>query len=208
MCKIKKGIAVFRLISVCFLLLLSACSSMPTGYTGKDVGYLVVGMGKSESAPYQAIGIFYEEASKPGILHEIRSPPEFMWSKYGGPSPDYSDAFESGAVYIHQMKPGRYHLYQVWVTSNGGVHWYGKTSFKYNFTIEAGKTIYLGNFRAKVNPNEDLTRKYKYEPIFIVSDRRKTEMEIAKKKKPAIDLNNVIYQVPTIGNLPEYFVIE
>lgn len=47
-----------------------------------------------------------------------------------------------------------------------------------------------------------------YEPVYIVSDRRQTELEIAKKKKPAIDLENIIYKVPTTGDLPEYFVIE
>jgi len=202
---------VLRLISICFLLFLSSCSSMPTGYTGKDVGYFVVGLGKAESSPYQSYGIMFEEASKPAVVSELdqlSNPPHLMWSMLYGPSPDFKDAFESGAVYILQLKPGKYHLYQIWVTSRGGVTWSGKKSFLYNFEIEAGKTTYLGNFKAKINTKEDKAREYKYEPVYIVSDRRQTELEIAKKKKPAIDLENVIYKVPTTGDLPEYFVIE
>lgn len=97
-----------------------------------------------------------------------------------GDSPEFSDG-EAGVVKVMKFAPGTYEFYSV--TFGNHLHqWTSDAHFSLPFTIEAGKTTYLGDFAAvPVLEDDELEGAY-----FVVTDKHERDIAIAKRKDPAL----------------------
>lgn len=189
-----------RLVVLVLALAAVGCTSMPTGYTGKDVGYIVAGLGAAKSARYHIYSIFIEDGTE--VVDPYMSAHALTYNIRYGPKADYEDEYEEGAVYILPVKPGKYHIENVFF-SMGNATWTPKKLISIPFTVESGRVTYLGNFKGKRTTEPSL---FAFTPEFALSDRRITDLAIAKKKKPDLDMSKVNFAIPKRIMLPTYIV--
>jgi hypothetical protein len=186
---------------------LAGCGSVDPAYTGKDAGTLVFGVGFETNNPYLDFQLQYRELqpSSPlaGTIRAKRSsldasPPE----EFGRSDP------ERGQVVIQHLKPGRYEIYgyrmswpcrgfdvNICVESNE-LHASGETgtvSFSLPFTIEPGKTVYIGDYR--ISSFTDIL--WAPNPVIYVTDKSARDLEIARKRDRT--LGEIRVAVPDAG---------
>jgi len=189
-----------RLAALLLAAAVVGCTSMPTGYIGKDAGYIVAGLGAAKSAHYHVYAIFIENGTE--VVDPYMPAQDMTYDVRYGPKADYEDEYEEGAVYILPVKPGKYHIENVFF-SVGMATWKPKKLISIPFTVEPGRVTYLGNFKGKRTTEPSLLS---FTPEFALSDRRITDLAIAKKKKPELDITNVNYAIPNNIMLPPYIV--
>jgi hypothetical protein len=112
-------------------------------YHGRDAGWLVLSVSSNKDANADPITLFYDQTgdgSDHGSLQFSR--PDWTDLSFG--SADFHTGDEVGDVIVRSLHPGTYQL-DSFLTRMGGQN-FGDT-FHIPFTILAGQTTYLGNFR-------------------------------------------------------------
>jgi len=174
-------------------------------YSGSDAGYLVMSISQDK------VGFFDREAVV--ILH-FRKLDRLVtgFVNYGNhrvldfaPSTlDFEDASEQGIVIVRALPPGDYEFFDfsgdkevpTYPTIDPNPSYF-RARYSLPFTIKAGETAYLGNFRLVVKPggNKLLGPPFAAGYYLGLSDRSSRDLAIAHdKKRPA--MGRVIVTVP------------
>lgn len=199
------------------LLLLSACATpppvVPTDYKGQDAGYVVVGVGAANGTLNEGYSFRVRPADGTVVEPKSWGSARFVYYQsnlFRSRAPDYKNASEAGVVIVSTMPPGKYEVFNFDVFFNGypvSSNYSSRTAFSNPFTVEPGKTVYLGNYQANALKGENLLGiAVAAGAVFVVEDRLDTDMALAKKQTqglPAATVN-AVPSVQAINN--PYFI--
>jgi hypothetical protein len=204
------GIAMMKRLLLCAPVLLAGCAiGLPTDYQGPDAGHAVIGIGATTDTHYNSYSLLFRRIDSPaprGSLHDTG------WLSYyesmiSLQKRDYDDAQEAGVVVTADLPPGRYELFDFSAFNHGGVDTYYRSPWPFSipFTIEPGKTVYLGNYQA----NGPHSRNVQGLPLhadltFVVEDRQARDMAVARAHPGGASLPSSVEDatpvVASIGN--------
>jgi hypothetical protein len=160
-------------------------------------GKVILGFGAGPDASFQACQLQFhsEDGHHADFIQYTQSSPFF------GTHRDFDDASENGAVKILTLPAGNWTIYDVMVATFPTAITSLKT-FAIPFTVKAGETVYIGDYRAHGMAWQD--------PdgigglAFDVSDQSARDIPIAKRKDK--EIGDVTVAIPDIAaaNVP-YF---
>ncbi|BAN50382.1 hypothetical protein [Metapseudomonas resinovorans] len=173
------------------LLVLAGCKSL-TGlnleddYRGDDVGHVVIGLGGTAGAQYYSVALYYKRsmfnAGKLDELSRFVYPPLFeLVSK-----PDYVTEQEEGRVLTAKLAPGEYEFVNFHATIYNQVVYSAGAPFSIPFTVRAGETTYLGNYRAVASEGQGPMGGVKGTPLFLLQDEAERDLALARKREPGL----------------------
>jgi hypothetical protein len=205
------------LVACASLLLLAACATpppvVPTDYKGQDAGHVVIGVGAANGTLNE--GYSFRVRSADGAFVEPKSwgNARFVYYQsnlFRSRTPDYKNASEAGVVIVSTMPPGKYEIFNFDVFFNGypvSSNYSSRTAFSIPFTVEAGKTVYLGNYQANALKGENLLGiTVAAGAVFVVEDRLETDMVLAKKQAQELP-EATVNAVPSVQKINNpYFV--
>lgn len=131
------------------VLLLCACSTTTRfkGYSGPDQGYLAASLVASATTNYDKYVIFYAKKDGTGG--------DFFWYVQNSlwknlrTIRDFDNSNINGIVDVHTLPPGDYAVTFYSITDVGrNLRWEPENKFSYDFSIEKGKTTYIGEIKA------------------------------------------------------------
>lgn len=99
---------------------------------------------------------------------------------------DFDDAGENGAVKILTMPAGDWEIYTISLLDIYNITFTPKAEFSIPFTVKAGETIYLGDFKAVGGPKNYTDDYHPTGAYFVVGDRSARDIPIAQKKDAKI----------------------
>ncbi|MBV9991785.1 MAG: hypothetical protein JOZ72_10875 [Alphaproteobacteria bacterium] len=176
-------------VTLCLCLCTAAAAA-----AAEEEGTLVMAIGTT-GAQITSAQLLYKRsgASIPILLPYLGYSTEGLF----GDRPEFSDG-ESGVVRIKKFPPGTYEFYFL----NFGNHlhtWSADRHFSLPFTIEAGKTTYLGDFAAvPLVADDEAVGAY-----FLVTDKHERDIAIARRKDPA--LPPVTVAIPDVDSVHAVF---
>lgn len=197
--------AVLVLVAVLFV---TACGPIDPAYTGSDAGTLIYGAGIENSTTNLNFRLEYREVrpdgSRSGGVGSIsvkRSAMNGELPREFGPSDP-----ELGQVVIQHLKPGRYEVFNYYMSWACGYYKIcfdsndphdvteaDKNDFSLPFAIEPGKALYLGDFTAYASQNNILAPG----AVLYITDKSARDLDIARKRVPK--LGEIVVAVPDVG---------
>lgn len=96
---------------------------------------------------------------------------------------------EAGRVFVRQLPPGRYEIYDFGFRGTivvANIEWSSSTPFAIPFTINPGETTYIGNFARAPSLGTSLEPTLGAVGYFVVSDQSERDLAIARTKEPAL----------------------
>lgn len=194
-----------RFASIVFLAgLLSALGGcayqrdLPRTYKGSDTGYLVVAIAAAKTGPYYSFyALHYRRPDKSaGAQATYRREVPFGFGATTTPDFDTPDA--AGMVLVKQIEPGEYELFNFSLFENGypaQITFSAKNDFSVKFTVEPGKTTYLGRYVLHPTTGKSLIGlTVPAGGVFEIFDETENDLAIARTKNP--DIGPVSKQVP------------
>lgn len=181
------------------VLLLSGCAfvSSRTDYKGDDAGLVVLGIGASSDTRFDCYQLDYRNMDTKKPYRFIYFPLTDVYDQ----GTEYKNENEAGTVEAIYLKPGKYELYQFFMTKSflGMLTTLSREDFSIPFEIIAGETTYLGNYQAnKIVREDEFGYLVEVGGFFVVSDRMAEEIEAAKKLKPEINTKEIHNFVHTL----------
>jgi len=106
------------------------------------------------------------------------------------PETDFADDFEAANIFVWPLAPGNYEIYDfdvLYSVGNGWSTFSSKVEFSVPFTIEPGRTIYLGEFRAMdLNGRNIFGLPVPAGVKFQIFDKSARDLALAKARESAI----------------------
>jgi hypothetical protein len=185
-----------QFLSAITLLLLVGCASIervPTDYAGPDAGTVVIGIGAAAGTSYSSYAMLFRKrysvqgTESPTTIGRLTY---FQTNIFYKQQPDYQRESEAGVVLINSLPPGDYEIYNFDVFYNSMAmqrNYSSRAPLSIPFTVRSNETTYLGNYQAnRLDGRNLLGLPLPAGAVFVVSNRSKTEMEIAQAKKKGI----------------------
>jgi hypothetical protein len=162
-------------------------------YTGPDAGRLVMSLAGYRGADYDRVSLFFRcvGESKRGVLDYSCRCRDLFGLRPPKPNTDFADNFEAANVFVWPLAPGNYEIYDFDVSYavgiNGRSTFSSKAEFSIPFTIEPGRTIYLGEFRAMdLNGRNIFGLPVPAGVKFQIFDKSARDLTLAKARESAI----------------------
>ena len=165
-----------RNLAMVAVLLLLGAGSGAQAYRGADAGTLVISLGIMHGNK----GDYRLEFRKDDGTENFEI--SYIPTSILEAADDYkNDNDETGQVQIRRLKPGNYSFY-TFSAVDALVELKPHREFSVPFTIEPGKTTYIGDFAAVMMFDSTVPRA----AYFVVSDKHERDLAIARKKEAAL----------------------
>jgi opacity protein-like surface antigen len=162
-------------------------------------GKVVLGFGAGPDTSFQACQLQFQsvDGEHSDFIQYTQTSPFF------GTHRDFDDASENGAVKILTLPAGNWIIWNVMVATFPTAIT-TPSGFAIPFTVKAGETVYIGDYRAHSESWQDNGRTAVGGLSFDVSDQSARDIPIAKQKDK--DIGDVTVAIPDIAaaNVP-YF---
>jgi len=177
--------------AVLLAVVLAACMNLKM-YQGADAGYLVASLAMAHDSTYG--NVQFDFRSRDGKVASY-----LFWVNDAaviGPAADFHSADAKGGVATVRLAPGQYELYSFGVKGSD-LEYAPRAAYSIPFTIESGKTTYLGQFLTLGLPRKGLFgNEILGAPYFVVSNQQARDMVLASAKVPELAPFPVIAAVP------------
>ena len=200
-----------RLFILFVVALVSGCAAphIPTNYAGSDAGTIVVGIGAAADTSYSIYTLLVRPRAV--ATNDSTGVARLVWAQtniFSKQAPEYENESEAGVVVVATLPAGEYEVFNFEVFQNPPARIFSsKVPFSMPFTVEAGRTAYLGNFQARnVRGRNLLGMPLNAGAVFAVSDRQATEMAIAQKKSPSVTADATDF-TPNVTKLNSPFFV-
>jgi hypothetical protein len=123
---------------------------------------------------------------------------------------DVVDAKLKGKTFDLQLRPGKYEIYQVYMSSDTGTVSTGfsaREPFSVPFSVSRGETLYLGQFlhRGTWGKNR-FGMKVPADSYFLLSDESARDIPLLKRRIAGLDEGSVIRGVPRVTGSAALFI--
>ena len=198
---------IFRGLTIALAaLVLAGCANKflkPEGVTEASLtsshGILVGSFSRNPKGKTYYSQTFYFKNIKTNEIHEIKSQPEF--NIFGGKTPDDFKTEESkGGVFAFVLPAGQYifnnfRLYQA--SGSFQQNWRSKEDYSIPFDIHPNATNYIGEIKLDPATGKNFFGMTVLDGgIWIISDQWKRDVELLKRLRSEIPVNNVFSVVP------------
>jgi len=172
-------------------LVLGACMNLKM-YEGADAGYLVASLAMGTDSTYG--NVQFDFRNRDGSVDSY-----LFWVNDAavlGPVADFHSANGKGGIATVRLKPGQYEFYSFGVKSSD-LDYAPRAAYSVPFTIEGGKTTYVGEFLTLGLPRKGLFgNEISGAPYFVVSNQQARDIALASAKAPELARFPVIAAVP------------
>ena len=162
------------------------------GYKGSDAGRLIIAFGSNHGMDYAGYRLNYRAKSGCGkaFLSHLHANFNIFTALLPQKKPDIDDAAEEAEVWVVPLAPGEYEFYDFEIWSDNGIvrnRFSPREKFSVPFTIKAGTSTYLGDFRAMALSGRNIVG-FPVEggAYFMISDQSDRDLNIAKAHDPAV----------------------
>lgn len=190
--KLKAILILCGLISIC------GCAGsknfIPRDYKGDDAGYVILSLGASTETKYQSYALLIRKIDKSAETLIMYLPDNM----FGSTKKDFVDDDSHGFVSVRRFPQGEYEIYNFDIFSNLGLiqtHYKAKNDFSIPFSVETGKTIYLGEYIA-FTVAKGLFGTSTGGAVFIITDEQQRDLDFIKKNDLNISIENVSNSTP------------
>jgi hypothetical protein len=182
-----------RAVIAVFAFMLAA---MPARADDAGQGKIVLGFGAAPEMKFVSYAFFFRSAD-----HRHRDYVSYDQNGlFTADRRDFDDATENGAVKILTMPAGDWEFIMLKEMDSAETTYdYGTNDISIPFTVKAGETVYIGDFKAVLQSPRTGSDYYPIPAKFIVGDRSARDIPIAQKKNKAIGA--VTVAIPDVAAL-------
>lgn len=202
-----------RILMLFAAILLSACGSIPdvrNEYQEPNAGRVAIGIGASANTHYSSYALNFRK-----IGDKEAEPNRFVYfqhNEFSAQKKDYDNADENGVVQSFRLPPGDYEIFNFDIFMNGGSvqkNFGSRKEFSIPFNVRSNETTYLGNYQANlVMGNNFFGMSIAAGAVFVVTDREKVDIELAKKRLSNVSFGPISNATPTAKSIANPFFVE
>ena len=192
---------------------LSACGSIPdvrNEYQGTDAGRIAIGIGASANTHYSSYSLNFRK------LNDKDAEPNrfvyFQHNEFSAQKRDYENPEENGVVQSFRLPPGDYEIFNFDIFLNGGTvqkNFGSRKEFSIPFKVRANETTYLGNYQANLVMGKNFFgMSMAAGAVFVVTNREKADIELAKKRLPNVSFGPISNATPTVQSVANPFFVD
>jgi hypothetical protein len=203
---------VTRILTLLAAFLLSACGSIPdvrNEYQGPDAGRVAIDIGASANTHYSSYSLNFRK-----VGDKDAEPNRFVYfqhNEFSAQKKDYDNSEENGVVQSFRLPPGEYEIFNFDIFLNGGTvqkNFGSRKEFSIPFKVRSNETTYLGNYQANlVMGTNFFGMSMAAGAVFVVADREKVDIELAKKRLSNVAFGPISNATPTAQSIANPFFV-
>jgi len=206
-----------RVLAVFIALLLSACAGVqriPSDYSGPGAGKAVIGMGAITGTSYSSYSLLFrrvDQRSLPADQQQVGRIIFFQKNIFYAKKPDYGNQSEEGVVLVQSLPAAEYEIFNFDIFFNAGTvqkNFSSREPFSIPFTVEVGKTTYLGNYQANGIIGKNIFGiSLPAGAVFAITNRAHDDLRMAHGKDALIS-TDAKDETPTAKSIGSPFFVE